>query len=170
MLSTRLEEALNNQMNNEFFSEFEYLSMAAYFHSIDLDGIANYFHVQAEEEHFHAMKIYNFINNKGGKIRLKAIKAPTVDFKSPIGVFETALEHEKFVSKSINSLMDEAIKENDHAVNSFLRWYVDEQVEEESLATKSLNRMKITEGKGEGLLILDQELAARTFTPPAAEK
>jgi len=166
MLSSKLEDALNNQMNNEFYAEFEYLSMAAYFHAMDLDGIANYFHVQAEEEHFHAMKIYNFINNKAGKIKLKAIKEPTVDFSSSIGVFEQALEHEKQVTRSINNLMDEAIKENDHAVNSFLRWYVDEQVEEEALATKSLNRMRITEGKGEGLLILDQEFSQRTFTPP----
>ncbi|HJY63955.1 MAG TPA: ferritin [Ignavibacteria bacterium] len=166
MLSPKLEEALNNQMNNEFYAEFEYLSMAAYFHTMDLDGIANYFHVQADEEHFHALKIYNFIYNKGGNIKLKAIKAPTVDFKSPIDVFEKALEYEVNVTKLINKLMDEAIKENDHAVNSFLRWYVDEQVEEEALATKSLNRMKITDGKGEGLLILDQEFAGRTFTPP----
>jgi ferritin len=168
MLSPKLEEALNNQMNNEFYSEFEYLSMAAYFHDMDLDGIANYFHVQAQEEHFHAMKIYNFINSKGGKIVLKAIKAPTTNFESPVGVFKTALDHEMFVTKSINKLMDVAIKENDHAVNSFLRWYVDEQVEEESLATKSLNRIKITGGKGEGLLIIDQEFAQRVFTPPPA--
>jgi len=167
MISPKLEEALNVQMNSEFYSEFEYLSMAAYFHAMDLDGIANYFHVQADEERFHAMKIYSFINNKGGTIKLKSIKAPTVDFKSPIEVFERALEHEMLVTKSINDLMDGAIKENDHAVNSFLRWYVDEQVEEEALATKSLNRMKIFGGKGEGLLILDQEFASRTFTPPA---
>jgi len=169
MLSPKLEEALNSQMNNEFYSEFEYLSMAAYFHDMDLDGIANYFHVQAQEEHFHAMKIYNFINNKGGKLVLQAIKAPTTKFGDAIKVFERALEHEQYVTKSINSLMDVAIKENDHAVNSFLRWYVDEQVEEEALATKSLNRMKITNGKGEGLLMLDQEFAQRAFTPPPAE-
>jgi ferritin len=169
MLSKNLNEALNNQMNSEFYSEYEYISMAAYFHSVDLDGMANYFHVQAKEEHFHAMKIYTFILNKGGKVVLKAIKAPAVDFKSAIEVFENALEHEKSVTKSINDLMDVAIKENDHAVNSFLKWYVDEQVEEESSATKALGKVKLVAGKGEGMLFLDQEFAKRSFVEPAAE-
>ncbi len=166
MLSQKLQEELNNQMNSEFFSEYEYLSMAAYFHSANLDGIANYFNVQAQEEHFHGMKIYNFIINKGGKVILKAIKGPTVDFSSPLDVFEKALEHEKSVTALINKLMDEAIKENDHAVNSFLKWYVDEQVEEESTANKYVSKVKLVNGQGEGLLLLDQELAARVFTAP----
>lgn len=165
MLSKTLQNALNEQMNNEFFAEFEYLSMAAYFHSMSLDGMANYFHVQAEEEHFHAMKIYNFINDKGGKIILKPIKAPDVDFKSPLHVFETALKQELSVTRSINKLMDTAIKENDHAVHSFLKWYVDEQVEEEALATKNVERMKMIKGQGEGLLLIDQDMTARKFTP-----
>jgi ferritin len=168
MLSPKLQEELNNQMNSEFYSEYEYLSMAAYFHSADLDGIANYFHVQAQEEHFHGMKIYRFILNKNGKVILKSIKAPTVEFKSPLDVFEKALEHEKFVTASINKLMDDAIKENDHAVNSFLKWYVDEQVEEESAATKYVGKLKLINGQGEGLLFLDQELATRVFIEPKA--
>lgn len=166
MLSKKLENELNKQMNNEFFAEYEYLSMAAYFHSINLDGIANYFHVQAQEEHFHAMKIFHFILDKGGRVRLQQISQPDIDFKSPLDVFEKALAHEKNVTMSINKLMDEAIKENDHAVNSFLRWYVDEQVEEEALAGKSLGKMQLVSGKGEGLLILDQEFSRRTFTVP----
>jgi len=169
MLSKNLNEALNNQMNNEFYAEYEYISMAAYFHSNDLDGLANYFHVQSKEEHFHAMKIYNFIINKGGKVVLKAIKAPDVNFKSAIEVFESALKHEQAVTKSINDLMDVAIDENDHAVNSFLKWYVDEQVEEEASASKILGKMKIIQGKGEGLLFLDQEMAKRAFIDPKGE-
>ncbi|HAX47527.1 MAG TPA: ferritin [Ignavibacteria bacterium] len=168
MLSGKLQAELNKQMNNEFFAEYEYLSMAAYFHAMNLDGIANYFHVQAQEEHFHAMKIFHFILDKGGKVELQQIAQPDVTFKSPIEVFEKALGHEKKVTKSINDLMDDAIKENDHAVNSFLKWYVDEQVEEEALASKALGKMEIIGGKGEGLLILDQEYASRSFTPPAA--
>lgn len=168
MLSVKLQKELNKQMNNEFFSEFEYLSMAAYFHALNLDGIANYFHVQAQEEHFHAMKIFHFILDKGGKVELQQIAKPDVTFKSPVDVFSKALSHEKKVTKSINDLMDEAIKENDHAVNSFLKWYVDEQVEEESSASKALGKMEIVGGKGEGLLFLDQEFAQRTFVPPAA--
>ena len=168
MLSVKLQKELNKQMNNEYFSEFEYLSMAAYFHAMNLDGIANYFHVQAQEEHFHAMKIFHFILDKGGKVELQQIAKPDVAFKSPVDVFNKALSHEKKVTKSINDLMDEAIKENDHAVNSFLKWYVDEQVEEESSASKALGKMEIVGGKGEGLLFLDQEFAQRTFVPPAA--
>lgn len=168
MLSGKLQTELNKQMNNEFFAEYEYLSMAAYFHAMNLDGIANYFHVQAQEEHFHAMKIFHFVLDKGGKVELQQIAKPDVTFKSPIEVFEKALAHEKKVTKSINDLMDDAIKENDHAVNSFLKWYVDEQVEEEALASKALGKMELIGGKGEGLLILDQEYASRSFTPPAA--
>jgi ferritin len=166
MLSSKLQTELNNQMNNEFFAEYEYLSMAAYFHSINLDGIANYFHVQAQEEHFHAMKIFHFILDKGGKVELQQISKPDVTFSSPVAVFEKALAHEQKVTKSINDLMDEAIKENDHAVNSFLKWYVDEQVEEEALASKNLGKMQLINGQGEGLLILDQEYSSRTFTAP----
>ena len=168
MLSGKLQTELNKQMNNEFFAEYEYLSMAAYFHAMNLDGIANYFHVQAQEEHFHAMKIFHFVLDKGGKVELQQIAQPDVTFKSPIEVFEKALGHEKKVTKSINDLMDDAIKENDHAVNSFLKWYVDEQVEEEALAGKALGKMELIGGKGEGLLIVDQEYASRSFTPPAA--
>lgn len=166
MLSSKLQTELNNQMNNEFFAEYEYLSMAAYFHSINLDGIANYFHVQAQEEHFHAMKIFHFILDKGGKVELQQISKPDVTFSSAVAVFEKALAHEQKVTKSINDLMDEAIKENDHAVNSFLKWYVDEQVEEEALASKNLGKMQLINGQGEGLLILDQEYSSRTFTAP----
>ena len=167
MLSNKLQKELNNQINNEFFAEYEYLSMAAYFHQMNLDGLANYFHVQAQEEHFHAMKIFHFILDKGGKVELQQIAQPDVTFSSPVEVFEKALAHEKKVTKSINDLMDEAIKENDHAVNSFLKWYVDEQVEEEASAGKALGKMQIIGGKGEGLLIIDQEFAQRTFTAPA---
>src|SRR5512138_3362703 len=106
MLSNKLQDELNNQMNNEFFAEYEYLSMAAYFHEMNLDGIANYFHVQAQEEHFHAMKIFHFIINKGGKVLLKPIAQPDVDFTSSVAVFELALEHEQKVTRTINKLMD----------------------------------------------------------------
>jgi ferritin len=168
MISKKLQDALNDQINKEVFSEYLYLSMAAYAHSNDMDGIANFFQVQAQEEHFHAMKIFNFIIDRDGKVELKAIDAPKVDFSSFIDVFEETLKHEQYVSKTINDLADLAIKENDHAVVSFLKWYIDEQVEEEANASKILNRVKIVEGKGQGLLMIDTELASRTFSPPAA--
>jgi len=168
MLSMRLQEALNEQINKELYSEYIYLSMEAYMRSIDLDGIANFFAVQTQEEHFHAMKFYNFIIDRGGKVVLKKIDDPPVDFKSVVDVFEQTLEHEKFVTKSINDLMDVAVKENDHAASSFLKWYVDEQVEEEANVTRILSKLKLIGGEGHGLLMIDQELAARVFTPPAA--
>jgi ferritin len=168
MLSVRLQEVLNEQINKELYSEYIYLSMEAYMRSIDLDGIANFFAVQTQEEHFHAMKIYNFIIDRGGKVVLKKIEAPPVDFKSVVDVFEQTLEHEKFVTKSINDLMDVAVKENDHAVMSFLKWYVDEQVEEEANVTRILSKLKLIGGEGHGLLMIDQELAARVFNPPPA--
>ena len=168
MLSIKLQEVLNEQINKELYSEYFYLSMEAYLRTIDLDGIANFFSVQTQEEHFHAMKIYNFIIDKGGTVVLKKIDAPPVDFKSVVDVFEQTLEHEKLVTKSINDLMDAAVKENDHAVISFLKWYVDEQVEEEANVTRILSKLKLIGGEGHGLLMIDQELAARTFTPPPA--
>ena len=168
MLTRKLQDALNEQINKEFFSEYFYLSMSAYLESIELEGFANYFNVQAQEEHFHAMKMFNFVHDKGGRVILKALKEPKADFKSAIRLFEEALDHERYITKSINELMDIAIKENDHSVKSFLDWYVDEQVEEEATMTKFTAKLKLIDGEGLGLLTLDNELGLRTFTPPPA--
>lgn len=167
MLSGKLQDALNEQINKEFFSEYLYLSMSAYLQAKDLDGFANYFSVQAQEEHFHAMKMFNFVNDVGGKVHLKAIDAPQTEFSSIIEVFELSLEHEKFITKSIDELMDIAIKENDHAVRSFLQWYVDEQVEEEATASRHITKLKMINGEGHGLLMLDNELGQRKFAVEA---
>lgn len=166
MISQKLQDAINEQINKEFYSEYLYLSMEAHFRSIDLDGIANFFHVQTQEEHAHGMLMYNFLIDRGGKVILKKIDAPQTEFSSVIDAFEKTLEHERFVTKSINELMDVAIKENDHAAASFLKWFVDEQVEEEATDSKILNRLKLIKGDGHGLLMIDAELAQRTFTPP----
>ncbi|RPI19575.1 MAG: ferritin [Ignavibacteriae bacterium] len=168
MLSKKLQEAINEQINKEFFSEFLYLSMAAYCQQNDLDGVANYYLVQAQEEHFHAMKFFNFVIDKGGKVTLKSIDAPKTNFSSIIDTFEETQKHEQLVTKSINDLMALATKEDDYAVVSFLKWFIDEQVEEEATVTKLLGKLNIVDGKGEGLLMLDRELAARVFTPPPA--
>lgn len=170
MLSQKLQDAINEQINKELHSEYIYLSIAAYFKSRDLDGIANFFFVQTQEEHFHAMKLFNYLIDRGGTVVLKEIAAPPVKFNSALEAFEKTLEHEQFITKSINDLMDLAIKENDHALVSFLKWYVDEQIEEEATASRLVNRLKITGDSGPGLLILDSELAKRTFTPPASEE
>jgi ferritin len=168
MLSKKLQDAINEQINKEFFSEYLYLSMAAYCQQNDLDGVANYYHVQAQEEHFHAMKFFNFVIDKGGKVILTAINAPKTNFSSVVDTFEETQKHEQFVTKSINDLMALATQENDYAVVSFLKWFIDEQVEEEATVTKLLGKLKMIDGKGEGLLMLDKELLARVFTPPPA--
>ena len=166
MISQKLQDAFNEQINKELFSEYFYLSMASYFSSQGLDGFENFFLIQVEEERFHAMKMYKFLNERGGRVYLREIKAPRTNFSSPLEVFELAYKHEQFVSKSINELMDVAMQENDHATKSFLNWFVDEQVEEEASMETILNKLKLIDGKGYGMLMLDKELAARTFTPP----
>nr|WP_320013964.1 ferritin [uncultured Desulfobacter sp.] len=167
MITEKLEKAINYQINRELFSEYYYLSMASYFNAEGLSGFENFFLVQVEEERFHAMKMYRFLNEKGGRMILDAIEAPKTEFKSPIEVFQLAFEHEKLVSGLINDLMDLAISENDHAAKNFLNWFVEEQVEEEASMEGILNKLKLINGEGYGLLMLDAELAQRTFTPPA---
>lgn len=163
MLTKKLQDALNEQINKEFFAEYLYLSMSAYLESIEMEGFANYFNVQAQEEHFHAMKMFNFVHDKGGRVILKALKEPKSEYSSVINVIEESLKHEKFVTKCINELMDTAIKENDHSVRSFLQWYVDEQVEEEATISKLLAKLKLIKGEGFGLLTLDNQLGLRKY-------
>ena len=167
MISKKLQDAINYQINKEIFSEYYYLSMAAYLSSQGLAGFENFFLIQVQEERFHAMKMYNFLNERGGRVILSQIDSPKIEFKSPLEVFELAYEHEQFVTKLINDLMDIAISENDHAAKSFLNWFVDEQVEEEASMEGIVNKLKLIGGKGNGLLMIDKELGARTFTPPA---
>ncbi len=142
--------------------------MSAYCASKDLDGFQNFFYVQYQEETFHAMKLYNYLLERGGDVVLGAIEKPPADFKSPLDVFEKTYEHEQVVTASINNLMDLAIKENDHATVSLMKWYVDEQVEEEANVSKLTNKMKLVGDNVGGLFIIDAELKARVFTPPAA--
>ena len=167
MLSKALEQALNEQINKEVYSEYFYYAMAAYLSSINLDGFANFFMVQSQEEHDHVIKIFNYVNDRGGRVIIKGIQDPPNEFDSPQHVFELALEHERFVSKSINELVDLSMKENDHAAKVFLQWFVDEQVEEEASMDRILNRIKLIGGEGHGLLMIDTELAQRVYTPPA---
>ena len=166
MISKRLQNAINKQINKELYSEYLYLSMAAYLESIGLEGFANFFKVQVQEERFHAMKFFDYVNERGGRVILEAIDRPQIEFKSPVEIFEIAYKHEQYVTKLINALMEVAIKENDHAAKSFLNWYIDEQVEEEASMDKILNQLKMIGGKGQGMLMLDKDLATRTFTPP----
>lgn len=166
MISKKLEKAMNVQINKEMFSEYLYMAMSAWLESENLNGFANFFKVQAQEERFHAMKIWNFVNERGGRVLLEELKKPQNDFESALQIFEMALDHEKFISKSINELMDLAIEEKDHASTSFLNWFIDEQVEEEASMDDMIAKLKLLGGKGHGMFMIDKDLATRTFTPP----
>ena len=166
MLSEKLESSLNDQINFEFYSAHIYLSMAAYCLGMDLDGFANFFTVQAEEEKFHAMRFFNYVNQKEGKIILKGMPNPSVDFKSALDVFETALSHEKIVTNKIYNLSDIAMEEREHATLSLLKWFIDEQVEEENTLTTIIKKIKRMDKDSAALYMLDTELAARVFVPP----
>ena len=169
MINKKMEDALNRQVNAELYSAYLYLSMESYFKSLNLNGFANWMRVQTQEEVTHAMKIYDFINERGGRITLKAIEGPPTKWDSPLAVFEAVYAHEQKVTGLINDLVDLAIKEKDHATNSFLQWFVNEQVEEESSADEIVQQLKIMEDAPGGMFMLDRELGQRVFTPPAAE-
>jgi ferritin len=164
MLSKKMEKAFNDQIKWEFYSAYMYLSLGAYFQEKGLPGFANWMNVQFQEEQFHAMKMYNYVLEKGGKIQLQAIDAPPHAWKSPLEAFQFALTHENHVTRRINDLVDLAQKEKDHASAIFLQWFVTEQVEEEASFGDTVNKLKLV-GDGGGLFMLDRELATRVFTP-----
>lgn len=168
MISKTLEQAINEQINRELFSEYLYVSMQAWFSHENLDGMANWMKVQAQEEHFHAMKFFDWLLERGGKVELLAIAKPDVDFGSPLKAFKAAYEHEQYITKSINELMDIAIRENDHASKSFLQWYVDEQVEEEANADRIVSQLEMIGDNMHAIFMLDRELGTRVFVPPVA--
>jgi len=169
MISKKMEKALNGQVNAEMYSAYLYLSMESYFKSLNLNGFANWMRVQTQEEMIHAMKIYDFINGRGGRVTLKAIEGPPIEWDSPLAVFEAVYVHEQKVTGLINELVNLAIKEKDHATNTFLQWFVNEQVEEESSADKVVQQLKMMENAPGGMFMLDRELGQRVFTPPAAQ-
>jgi ferritin len=170
MLSKKMEEALNGQINKEMYSAYLYMSMSAHSTNVDLPGFANWFMVQHHEEMEHAMKIYDYVNDQGGKIKLKAIDEPLSTFKDVMDMFQKTLKHEQFITKSINELVDLAIKEKDHATQIFLQWFVTEQIEEEGNDNDIIAKLKLTGDKGNGLFMIDKELGTRVYTPPVDEK
>ncbi|VUT28108.1 MAG: ferritin [Candidatus Syntrophoarchaeum sp. GoM_oil] len=170
MLSEKMRDALNTQINREIYSAYLYLSMSAYSTSIGLKGFANWFMVQYNEEMSHAMKLYDYVNNQGGHVQLMAIDEPPTAFESVLDMFEKTLTHEKKVTAYINELVDIAIEEHDHATGIFLQWFVTEQIEEEGNDNDIIARLKLIGEDGNGLLMLDKELAARVFTPPGTSE
>jgi len=170
MLSEKMVEALNKQLNNEIYSAYLYLSMSAHSTFIGLKGFANWFMVQYQEEMTHAMKIYDYINDQGGQVKLITIAQPPTKFESPLDMFEKTLNHEKFITKCINDLVDLAIEKKDHATKIFLQWFVTEQIEEEANDNEIISKLKLVGGEGNGLFMIDKELAARIFTSSATFK
>jgi len=169
MISKKTEDALNEQINAEFYSAYLYLSMEAYFESMNLPGFANWMRAQIQEESMHAMKIYDFVNERGGRVLLKSIEQPPTEWKSPLAAFEAAYKHEQKVTGLINDLVNLAIEEKDHASNTFLQWFVNEQVEEESSVNEVVQKLKMLENAPGGQFLIDRELGQRVFTPPTTQ-
>lgn len=166
MISKKMEDALNAQINAELYSAYLYLSMAAWFESQNLMGFAHWLKVQTQEEMVHGLKFFNFVNDRGGKVKLAAIAAPEVKWKSPLDAFEFTYKHEQKVTGLINNLVDIAQTEKDRASQVFLDWFVNEQVEEEKSASEIAQKLKMIGVNTSALYMLNQELAARIFNLP----
>ena len=166
MINEKLQNAFNDQINKELYSEYLYLAMKVYFQEQNLQGFVNWFDVQVQEEHAHAMGMFNYLNERGGSIKLEAIDKPVVEGDCPLTIFEHVLRHEEFVTSRINALMDVADEVRDRAALSFLDWYLKEQVEEESSVGNVLATLKLIGEDKHALLMLDRELATRTFVQP----
>jgi len=165
MLKQKLQDALNDQINAELYSAYLYLSMSAYFESENLPGHANWTRCQAQEELVHAMKLFDHVNERGGRVNLAPIDGPRVEWDSPTSAFQNVYDHEVKVTGLINDLVDLSLKESDHATTAFLQWFVDEQVEEEASADEVLQKLKRVGNDGAGIFMLDQEMGKRVFTP-----
>ena len=163
MLNKRIEEELNKQINAEIWSAYLYLSMSAYFEDKNLPGFANWMKIQNQEETTHAMKIFDYINERGGRVLLQPIEKVKTEWRDTVEVFEETLKHEQHVTGLINNLVNVAIEEKDHATNNTLQWFVSEQVEEEAAVDEILQQLKMLQGKKEGVFMLDRELKQRTF-------
>lgn len=168
MISDNMQAAINDQINAELYSSYLYLSMAGYYQNINLPGFANWMRVQAQEELVHAMMFYTFLNERGGAVRLQPIAGPPTTWDTPSEPFAQAYAHETMVTARINNLVNLAIDERDHATNTFLDWFINEQVEEEANADAIVKQLKLIGGAGNGLFMIDRELATRIFAMPAA--
>lgn len=157
MVDPALEQALNDQLNRETYSSYLYLSISAHFEAAGFPGFASWMRAQAEEEHLHAMKFFDFVNDRGGRVRLQAVAEPPVDFGAPLQAFEASLEHERFITRSIEELYEQG----DRATQAFLDWFITEQVEEEKNVTQAVESLRLAADSGPALLLLDRELGTR---------
>ena len=164
MLNKKVEEALNAQINAELWSAYLYLSMSAYCHSAGQPGMAKWYEVQFGEEQDHAKILFNYINSRGGRVVLKPIDEVPTEWNGILDVFENTLKHEQKVTSLINDLYALTHTENDFATQSMLKWFIDEQVEEEESAQEIIDKIKMIKDNGDGIYMLDKELGARTYT------
>lgn len=168
MISDKMQQELNEQVNTEFYSAYMYLAMSAYCDTIGLPGFAHWMRMQYEEEIMHVTKMYDYILGQNGNVHLKTIDEPPQVYGTPLEIFETTLEHEQVVTKLINKLMDLAVEERDYATQTFLQWYVTEQVEEESNVNDILAPLRMVGEDKSGLMMIDQQLAVRATPTPIA--
>ncbi|OQY32561.1 MAG: ferritin [Chloroflexota bacterium] len=167
MFSGKLHQAMNDQVHHEFESAYIYLSMAAYFDAANFPGFAHWMKIQYQEEVAHTFKFYDFINERGGQVKLQPIGQPPVEFNSPLHVFEAALAHEKKITADIHALYELALEEKDYPSQSFLQWFIDEQVEEEQNAGDVVANLKMVGDNPYAILMLDRELGQRQ--PPVED-
>ncbi|MCE4566472.1 ferritin [Maribellus sp. CM-23] len=170
MLKEKMLSALNEQINAEQYSSLLYLSMSAWFQDKGLPGFANWMYVQYQEELTHANKFFNYVNERGGKVELKAIEQMPTEWSGIIEVYEATLQHEQHVTTLIDNLVDVALEQKDHATQSFLQWFVDEQVEEEANVKEILDTLKLINGQGNGIFMLDREMRSRKFVDTTVAK
>ncbi len=164
-ISDKMQDALNGQVTAEMYSTNLYLAMSAYFESLDLAGFAHWMRVQAKEEDLHVQKLFDYITERGGRVVIGAVKAPPVEWGSPLEAFESTLEHEQEVSAKVFKLVEVAQQEGDRFTESFLRWFVDEQVEEEASVDRVVKSVRLGDGQPVAMLMLDRELATRPAAP-----
>jgi ferritin len=162
MFSNKVQEAMNEQIKNELYSAYIYLSMAAHFEAVNLPGFAHWMRMQSNEEVEHAMKFFDFINERGGRVELRAIDQPPVEWGSPLEIFETALGHEQKVTGMINNIYETAVQEKDYPSQNMLQWFIDEQVEEEKSAGEIVETLKMFGEKDTVIMLLDRQLGERT--------
>ena len=166
MINEKMEKAFLDQINKELYSEYLYLSMKAYFANLNLMGFVNWMDVQVQEEHAHAMGMFDYVIERGGKVILESIDKPDNTWESPLDVFKKVLAHEEYVTSRINALMDVAEETKDRAAMTFLNWYIKEQVEEEANVGGVLAQLELIGDDKTALFALDKELATRTFVAP----
>lgn len=166
MVPAKIEQEFSNQIRYELESAYLYLAMAAYFDAQGLAGMANWMRAQTQEEVTHAMRFVKHLTERGGTVRLQALGQPAAEWSSALAAFQAAYEHEQFITGRINLLMKLSREENDFASQTLLQWFVDEQVEEEESTLAIVQKLKLVAGDGRGLLMVDNELAARQFVLP----